>query len=251
MHNPNPKYLNEAHAFRTPIRLEGGLAPSFLTQGSLKYPPVKEASLRQDKKTVQTRRWELDPADSENTNLDNVIWHSEAEENDSKELSLVVIYDDFEASNRVLQLSRKLRQTFANDIDIKESWWKFSFLGEKSISQLAVQDAAEADVILFAFGSGYELPIEVAEFNKQWANLRRGEAGLLAALFHKPNYPILEAEVLEEYFTDLAAKTGLDYLASIASHPFGRFEKEPLGKHYSNRVIQPLVEEYFSPSNNE
>ena len=77
--------------------------------------------------------------------------------------------------------------------------------------QLALDDTAHADILLFAFGSSNEAPPEIQEFNRQWVRVRNHRHGLLAIQLPLDD-SVAEATLMQ--FARLARKEGLDFISA-------------------------------------
>jgi hypothetical protein len=124
---------------------------------------------------------------------------------------LVLLYADSEAYEQAGRLLFKLRHTVGPDIPLQALWWKFSVLRDPSMAQLALDDAAHADILLYAFGSNNDAPNEILNFNRQWVHVRNHHHGLLAIQLALSDSI---AEATQRRFARLAKSAGLDFISA-------------------------------------
>lgn len=124
---------------------------------------------------------------------------------------LVIVYADADAQRQAARLLFNMRRSLGSETPLQALWWKFSVLRDRSMSQLALDDTAQADILLFAFGSSNEAPAEILEFNRQWVRVRNNRHGLLAI-----QLPLDDgvAEATRMQFARLARKAGLDFISA-------------------------------------
>jgi hypothetical protein len=166
----------------------------------------------------------------------------------SQACRLAVIYDDQEARNRVACLVDNLRRSLGRDIELAESWWKFSLLRQHGLGELAADDAARADLVLFSFGEGNDLPNDIAVFNDLWVKRRETQEGLLGILLNHSTVSIPRIESLREYFAGLARKAGLDFVTNLDSPQDHAPHSEHNPRLDRERILKPLIDEYYCPT---
>jgi hypothetical protein len=125
---------------------------------------------------------------------------------------LILFYEDQDSKNRAAQLCSNLRRLFSREITFEEDWWKLSVLQQPSMLQMAIDDAANADVLLYSFGCCNDVTPELALLNSAWAQRRLQRDGLLALQLQNNSGDA--AELLRLYFRKIASENHMDYLAT-------------------------------------
>ena len=92
--------------------------------------------------------------------------------NDTHWCSVVVVYEDSASRDVAIRVCKNLERTFEHEVRFDCSWWRFKYLADPEISQLATQAALEANLILVAIDLADDLPMEVTAWFEQWSSFR-------------------------------------------------------------------------------
>ncbi len=159
---------------------------------------------------------------------------------------LVVVFDGQDEWNRAVCLAENLHRSLGEEVELQVSGWKFSLLRKRGLRDLAADEVAQADLVIYSFGEGNDLPDEVSEFNELWPERRLKRDGLLGVLFSHTTIGVTRIDRLREYFAKIARKTGLDFLVNNESG----MSRMSAGAHLpgNEKLLKPLMDEYFCPT---
>jgi hypothetical protein len=126
--------------------------------------------------------------------------------------SVVVIYQSKEAREEAVKFCDRLIERFWAGYEFDVNWCGFDVLGEARAARDASLKAVEADLIIFATGSGAEIPAEIKEWVETWAGQRGDREGALVGLMDPG--PGLSGVMAEKfvYLRSVAHRGGMDYL---------------------------------------
>ena len=96
--------------------------------------------------------------------------------------------------------------------------WKFEVLGNAKMKEMAVKDAAAADLIIISSHGIGELPVEVKSWIDQW-RARKGNAMALVALVDRPQAESFEQASIRAYLQGVARRAGMDFFAQPDDWP--------------------------------
>ena len=104
---------------------------------------------------------------------------------------LVVAYEDRATRARALQLYDHLAGQLLDDYDFKCAWWKFDHLGDPSLREHAVDDAADANMIVLSVQGQRDLPAIGRAWIEDWLPRRDNRKSALVALVAQvPIFPV-------------------------------------------------------------
>jgi hypothetical protein len=95
---------------------------------------------------------------------------------------LVVAYEDRATRARALQLYDHLAGQLLDDYDFKCAWWKFDHLGEPLLREHAVDDAADANMIVLSVNGQKDLSAIGKTWIEGWLPRRDNRKSALVAL---------------------------------------------------------------------
>ena len=127
-------------------------------------------------------------------------------------LNVVLAYEDFPTGLHALRTFELLflESNQCPNFDT-QNLWKFDLLGISKLREIAVIEAANADlVIISAHGLG-ELPPPVKQWMDGWVNARQPGPGALVAMLDGAGWESASRFAMEPYLEDCALRAGMDY----------------------------------------
>lgn len=122
---------------------------------------------------------------------------------------LLVVYDSDEAKMQAHAASDFILNELGEAIVVEKTFWNVRSLGVLCVQEKAVNQAAEADVILLAL-SAQQPTAELINWTESWLKLRRDSEGLLAVI---PTGGVKnDAADLVQYFYETAVSANMDFL---------------------------------------
>jgi hypothetical protein len=97
-------------------------------------------------------------------------------------LRALVMYEDAAVGNRALTMLNSVVRGVATPGQLRCSLWRFHFLNDPSLLEMAAAEAAGADIILIALPNWASLPSEVSEWISLWLGTRGKRPKALVAL---------------------------------------------------------------------
>lgn len=96
---------------------------------------------------------------------------------------------------------------------LEVTWWSFALLENAIGARDAAQRAAAAELVVFAFTAGGDLPAEVKRWVENWLGRRSEHEGAIIGLAERETGPGDIASPKEIYLRHVAHRAGMDYLA--------------------------------------
>jgi hypothetical protein len=96
-------------------------------------------------------------------------------------LKALVTYEDAVVGNRVLAMLNSVARGVETSGRLLCSLWRFHFLGDHSLLEMAAAEAAGADIIIIALPGEAQLPFEVSEWISLWLPFRHERPKALVA----------------------------------------------------------------------
>jgi len=155
---------------------------------------------------------------------------------------LVVAYEDRPTRARALQLYDHLAGQLLDDYDFKCAWWKLDHLGEPALREHAVDDAADANMIVLSIHGQKELPHIGRTWIEEWLPRRDNRKSALVALI-AADEPEGAETGLVSYLQSVARLARMDFF----THAFGQEKRMPslvldrLGDRAN--LITPMLQE--------
>jgi hypothetical protein len=101
-------------------------------------------------------------------------------------LRALVMYEDAAVGNRALAMLNRVARGVTTPGQLRCSLWRFHFLNDPSLLEMAAAEAAGADIILIALPDWASLPSEVSEWISMWLMTRGKRPKALVALADEP-----------------------------------------------------------------
>lgn len=125
--------------------------------------------------------------------------------------SVVIIYDEFRSGQQAVQTYQRLMLERGEPAEVQVKTWTFDLLRNRQLNKAAVEDAAEAEVIILAAAS-QEVPPQIETWFEGWrAQSDNGPASVVAisdsAAKEDPHL-----SPIENYLRRIASSTGCNLL---------------------------------------
>ncbi len=123
------------------------------------------------------------------------------------------------------------------DCALRESWWNDHDLANPSVRQWAIEEAAQADLIVVALPGTVDPPWMIRAWVEAWSALRAGHTGALVVVLTGVGPVEARPTAVEQYLRAVAQTARLDFfvtappvpLAHHLSKPSDAPEKPPIG----------------------
>ena len=133
-----------------------------------------------------------------------------------KARSVVVLYESVAAREHAARFCDQLTEQPSAKSNLKSNCWSFASLGDSAPAGEAAGRAKKADLIIFAFTSGGDLPPEVKLWTETWLGKRHElEGALVGLVVDRGANPCEMACLKEVYLRHLARRAGMDYLSQM------------------------------------
>jgi hypothetical protein len=133
--------------------------------------------------------------------------------------NVVIAYEDFETGKHAKKTYDFLVKTIGEDWRFANQMWKFEVLLLPKLREIAVEDAARADIIMIS-SRGRELPEHVKFWIESWLPL--GAAPLaLVALFQHLREDLVDGNSARKYLAEVARRANMEFFAQPSVWPQG------------------------------
>jgi len=152
--------------------------------------------------------------------------------------NVVIAYEDFETGKRAMKTYDYLVQHLGDDCTFKNQMWKFDVLAVPKLREMAVKDAAAADIIVVsAHGSG-DLSDAVKAWVDRWIAGERNAIALVG-LFDTDMYFENPAR---RYLAETARRAGMEFFSQPGLWPGKSRKSQPAdGNWERNRAFSVLA----------
>ena len=163
---------------------------------------------------------------------------------------LVVAYEDEATRARAFALCDHLVRELRDDHDMRQSWWKFSFLYDPRLLERATETALTANMIIVSLNNEKELSFIARTWIEGWLGQMNGHDSALVALVDNAPSPRCADCPMLRYLNGVAHKAGMDFFPHVfaaapllAGSPFTDTPADGPG-------LRPLLEEILKRPNN-
>lgn len=136
--------------------------------------------------------------------------NSESADSDSS-FNIVIAYEDFETGKHAKRTYDFLVQNLGRDCHFTNQMWKFDVLMLPKLRDIAVEDAAAADIIMISSNGG-ELPDHVKAWIEAWLPIAPNPLALVA-LFARKGEEDHTVNSAQRYLAQIAQKGNLEFFA--------------------------------------
>lgn len=157
--------------------------------------------------------------------------------------NVLIAYEDFETGKHAKETYDFLAQNLGGECQLTSQMWKFDVLSIPKLREIAVRDAALADIILIS-SHGDPLPGHVLKWAESWS-MEGTQALALVALFDRPEGQTGSVKSVREYLADLAKRGQMEFFAQPNFWPGAAQRNAPLyvapKSVPSDRTFSPLT----------
>lgn len=158
--------------------------------------------------------------------------------------NVLIAYQDFETGKHAKKTYDFLHKNLGRECNLTNQMWKFDVLGIPKLREIAVKDAAHADIIIIS-SHGDALPAPVIKWIESW--LMQGTSALaLVALFEKGENSNGTSPEVRTYFADVARRGAMEFFAQPDEWPRVSRANEPFllrrEAHVRARTLSTLTE---------
>jgi hypothetical protein len=126
---------------------------------------------------------------------------------------VMMAYDDFTSGKRAMAICNFLACQLGGGVELRSSMWKFDVLRSARLNQIALDEAAEADVIIVANARSAGLPEQVQKWVAEWVPRKRGQAAALVALVDFTGEDKDQSALTYAFLKGAAIDAQIDFLA--------------------------------------
>jgi hypothetical protein len=141
------------------------------------------------------------------------------------DIAAVILYDEIASGFRAKDVCDRLALGLAGDVELRVSLWRTDVLKDCGKSNLALSEAAAADLVVLALRSGKFLSKLVREWLENWAMARHVEDAALVVLAGESENVLsaTAAHQLREFATAHGLKCFCENERTEAEQPAGLF----------------------------
>ena len=125
--------------------------------------------------------------------------------------NVVIAYEDFDSGKHAKRTYDFLAEHLGRECRLANQMWKFDVLALPKLREIAVEDAARADIIIVS-GSGRELPAAVKSWIDAWLAVSQAPLALVA-LFNHPREEANQANAVRTYLAEVARRGNMEFFA--------------------------------------
>jgi hypothetical protein len=128
----------------------------------------------------------------------------------------VIVYENPPAREVASQFWQRIEQQSPGAENLDVSWWTFEVLADPVEASEAAEQAASAELIVFASGIEGELPERLKAWIESWLGKRQEREGAIVGLVRDASVPCAMPGLKEIYLRRIAHRAGMDYLSDFA-----------------------------------
>ncbi|HEV2391962.1 MAG TPA: hypothetical protein VG146_06320 [Verrucomicrobiae bacterium] len=131
--------------------------------------------------------------------------------NPNPTFNVVILYEDFNTGKKAKRTYDFLAENLDAPCQCANQMWKFDVLRIPKLCDMALRDAAEADVVILSCRGG-DLPGHLKDWLQSWV-AEAGAGQALVALFEQGSEEARQTRPLREYLAELAKKGGIEFFS--------------------------------------
>lgn len=159
---------------------------------------------------------------------------------DRSKFSVLIAYENFDTGKHARKTFEYIAKQLGGEFEINEQMWRFDVLSIPKVREIAIADAAKADIIIISSHGG-NLPVEVKWWLEQTLETNDCKVVALIALIDSQS----EVDSTRAYLAELARENGLDFFAQPEMHEI------PQGDLSVDRVHQAETTYFVLPESRQ
>ena len=159
-------------------------------------------------------------------------------------LNVVIVYEDLDTGKKAKKTFDLLAQNLSGACHLTDQMWKFDVLTIHQLSQIALKDAAQADIIIISC-RGDELPDHI----KAWIEAALAESCnvlALVALIDDAHARSMAGFAARRYLAAVARRARIEFFAQPSLRLPERQPDQPVFSKRNAEVIQPALTPFAS-----
>ena len=140
-----------------------------------------------------------------------------------KTIFTVIAYEDTASRDHACHTCDQLLTKLHGELEFDFSWWRFAYLHDAALAQMAAADAIQADVIIVAAKPDGEFPESLTQWLESWVFRKQNLPSALVGLLGGADEPRRMTSPRHASLSNFATLAGMDYLFCLptdALHPW-------------------------------
>jgi hypothetical protein len=129
--------------------------------------------------------------------------------------NVVVIYEDVPTRQRAMSACDFLMQQLWSEVEFEFHWWRTDFLEQPEMAQVAAEQAARADFVIFCCRAEGEVSPGLRAWCERWIEERQGRDGALLNLTEGEAPGADVSSSVETFLRGVARLAMLDYFTTV------------------------------------
>ena len=129
---------------------------------------------------------------------------------------VVMAYEDAATRHGALCLHDRLARQLSDDFDFRCAWWKFEHIAEPTLREQAIDDAADASMIVLSLHAGSIMSPADEEWIEAWSHRRDNRKCALVTLFAEPGAGTAATPVFTR-LKQVARQARMDFFTNITA----------------------------------
>lgn len=136
----------------------------------------------------------------------------------AKPILPVVAYEDIRAREHAIRVFKQMVPQLNGAWEFDYSWWRFDYLKDATLADLAASDAIQADVVIVAANPEGDFPEALTEWIESWASRKTNLPSALVGLLGEADDP---RRLTSPRHASLRAYANLARMDYLPCHPPG------------------------------
>jgi hypothetical protein len=130
---------------------------------------------------------------------------------------VAVFYEDYVSGKSAIKLYDRLLRNFENDFTPTINLWRFDVLHLMFLKELTVDDAAKADLIVFATHADFQLSPFLKAWTDVWLSQKLNQESALAVLVGPSERADEGTPQIQAYYRGVAQRGGMEFFENKLS----------------------------------
>jgi hypothetical protein len=149
-------------------------------------------------------------------------------------INVVMVYEDYAGGLRAKRLYDNLCRQLKPECEVNQSMWKFEVLASPRLSEMAAEEAAEADLVILSLRGDVGLPGKVKDWIETWVGEKGSQGSALVVLFDDVEEDRNEIASIQACLRQLARRGEMSFFADPAGS--SEWDTEPVPERMGVRV---------------